>query len=203
MPNYRQSLSRSLENKVLVIVRRYVNDLAASQEQEGDVRLSVSKLYKYIVADGGVPRQKKANLERMIEKAVEVLQEEGEDDEENEIDSDFEGLNEEGLMEPKVGIFFGIYGGEEGGGRGRKGEGQFANSGHLEYKCREQEDCGYVGYGTHGHTHTYTHTLNSNSNSNFNSRRNYHRHYHHHTRTRTRIAASPETERTSCQRWRT
>lgn len=120
MPNYRQSLSRSLENKVLVIVRRYVNDLAASQEQEGDVRLSVSKLYKYIVADGGVPRQKKANLERMIEKAVEVLQEEGEDDEENEIDSDFEGLNEEGLMEPKVGIFFGVYGGEEGeevGGR--------------------------------------------------------------------------------------
>lgn len=119
MPNYRQSLSRSLENKVLVIVRRYVDDLAASQEQEGDVRLSVSKLYKYVVADGGVPRQKKASLERMIEKAVEVLREEGEDDEENEIDSDFEGLNEEGLMEPKVGIFFGVYGGEEGEEGGR------------------------------------------------------------------------------------
>lgn len=107
MPHYRQSLSRSLENKVLVIVRRYV-DIVASQEQEGDMRLSVSKLYKYVVADGGVPRQKKANLERMIEKAVEVIQEEGEDDEENEIDSDFEGLNEEGLMEPKVGRFFWI-----------------------------------------------------------------------------------------------
>lgn len=103
MPHYRQSLSRNLENKVLALVRRYVDDLAVSQEQE-NVRLSVSKLYQYVIADGGVPRQKKANVERMIEKAIEVLREEGEDDEENEIDSDFEGLNEEGFMEPKVGI---------------------------------------------------------------------------------------------------
>lgn len=103
MPHYRQSLSRNLENKVLAIVRRYVDDLTVSQEQE-NIRLSVPKLYQYVIADGGVPRQKKANLERMIEKAIEVLREEGEgdDDEENEIDSDFEGLNEEGLMEPKV-----------------------------------------------------------------------------------------------------
>lgn len=104
MPQYRQSLSRNLANKVLVLVRRYVDDLAVSQEQE-NVRLSVSKLYQYVIADGGVPRQKKANLEKMIERAIEVLREEGEDYEENEIDSDFEGLNEEGLMEPRVGIF--------------------------------------------------------------------------------------------------
>lgn len=107
MPNHRQSLSKTLENKVLTIVRRYVGDLAASEEQNGagsgELRLSVSKLYQYVVADGSVARQKKQNLERMIEKAIEVLRVEGEDDDEDaEIDSDFEGLNEEGLMEPKV-----------------------------------------------------------------------------------------------------
>lgn len=102
MPYYRQSLSKGLENKVLALVRRYVDDLALSEEQE-NVRLSVSKLYQYVVTDGSIPRQKKANLERMIEKAIDVLREEGEgEDEEAELDSDFEGLNEEGLMEPKV-----------------------------------------------------------------------------------------------------
>lgn len=102
MPHYRQSLSKSLENKVLVLVRRYADDLAVSEEQE-NVRLSVSKLYQYVVADGSVPRQKKAGLEKMIERAIDVLREEGEDeDEEAEIDSDFEGLNEQGLMDPKV-----------------------------------------------------------------------------------------------------
>lgn len=102
-PKNRQSLTKKLESKVLAIVRRYVDDLPVSQDQE-NVRLSVSDIYTYILADGSVPRQKKWTIMEMIETAIRVLQEEGEDDEENEIDSDFEGLNEEGFMEPTVGI---------------------------------------------------------------------------------------------------
>lgn len=103
-PKNRQSLTKKLESKVLAIVRRYVDDLPVSQDQQ-NVRLSVTDIYTYILADGGVPRQKKSTITEMIEAAIRVLREEGEDDEENEIDSDFEGLNEEGFMEPTVGIF--------------------------------------------------------------------------------------------------
>jgi ribosome biogenesis ATPase len=105
MPHYR-SLTKDLEKKVLVLVRRYVDEVALAEEQNGtssgQLRLSVTKLYQYIVADGSVPRQKKLNVEKMIEKAIDVLREEGEEDDGDEIDSDFEGLNEMGLMEPTV-----------------------------------------------------------------------------------------------------
>lgn len=107
MPHYR-SLTKDLEKKVLVLVRRYVDEVALAEEQNGtssgELRLSVTKLYQYIVADGSLPRQKKLNVEKMIEKAIEVLREEGEEDDGDEIDSDFEGLNEMGLMEPTVRI---------------------------------------------------------------------------------------------------
>ncbi|KAI5840274.1 P-loop containing nucleoside triphosphate hydrolase protein [Morchella snyderi] len=103
MPHYR-SLTKDLEKKVLVLVRRYVDEAALAEEQNGtssgELRLSVTKLYQYIVADGSLPRQKKLNVEKMIEKAIDVLREEAEEDDGDEIDSDFEGLNEMGLMEP-------------------------------------------------------------------------------------------------------
>ncbi|KAL7273018.1 Ribosome biogenesis ATPase rix7, partial [Rhizina undulata] len=97
------SLSKSLDNKVLAVVRRYVDEKSAEQEDSGgSLRLSVSAIYQYVIADGSVPRQKKQNIEKAIQRAIEVLRNEGTESEEaTEIDSDFEGLNEEGLMEPK------------------------------------------------------------------------------------------------------
>ena len=105
MAGHRHSITKGLERKVLAIVRRYINELSASEQINGSLRLSVSKVYQYVAADGGVPRQKKQNLERMIEKALFVIQEEeeGGGSSSDDLDSEFEGLNEEGLMEPKVG----------------------------------------------------------------------------------------------------
>lgn len=103
MAGSRQSLTKGLERKVLAIVRRYIDELSVAEENNGSLRLSVSKVYQYVITDGSVPRQKKQNLEKMIEKALDTIRDE--EAEADSLDSDlseFEGLNEEGLMEPKV-----------------------------------------------------------------------------------------------------
>jgi len=103
MASSRQSLTKGLERKVLAIVRRYIDELPVVEKNDGPLCLSVSKVYQYVIADGSVPRQKKQNLEKMIEKAMDTIR-----DEEAEADgldsglSEFEGLVEEGSMEPKV-----------------------------------------------------------------------------------------------------
>ncbi|PWW74048.1 AAA-domain-containing protein [Tuber magnatum] len=102
MAGNRQSLTKGLERKVLAIIRRYIDELSVAGENGGSLRLSVSQVYQYITTDGSVPRQKKQNLEKMIEKALDTIRdEEAESDSLDSGLSEFEGLNEEGLMEPK------------------------------------------------------------------------------------------------------
>ena len=55
---------------MLAIFRWYINELSASGQNNGPLRLPVSKAYQYVAADGGVPKQKKQNLGRTIEKAL-------------------------------------------------------------------------------------------------------------------------------------
>ncbi|KAG0637363.1 P-loop containing nucleoside triphosphate hydrolase protein [Tuber brumale] len=102
MAGNRQSLTKGLERKVLAIVRRYIDQLSAAGENNSPLRLSVSQVFQYVITDGSVPRQKKQNLEKMIEKALDTIRDE--EAEADSLDSDlseFEELNEEGFMELK------------------------------------------------------------------------------------------------------
>ncbi|CAZ82793.1 unnamed protein product [Tuber melanosporum] len=102
MAGNRQSLTKGLERKVLAIVRRYIDELSVAGEKNGPLRLSVSQVFQYVITDESVPRQKKQNLEKMIEKALDTIRDE--EAEADSLDSDlseFEELNEEGFMEPK------------------------------------------------------------------------------------------------------
>jgi len=103
MASSRQSLTKGLERKVLAIVRRYIDELPVAEKNDGPPRLPVSKVYQYVIADGSVPRQKKQNLEKMIEKAIDTIQDEKAEADSLDSDlSEFEGLNEEGSVELKV-----------------------------------------------------------------------------------------------------
>ncbi|PWW80317.1 AAA-domain-containing protein [Tuber magnatum] len=87
MAGNRQHLNKGLERGALAIVWRYIDELPVCQ---------------YVVTDGSLPRQKERNLEGVIGKvSATIRDEEGEGD---GLDSDlgeFEGFNEESLMEPK------------------------------------------------------------------------------------------------------
>lgn len=100
-PRSGNSLERQRDEKVLRIVRRYVDEQRSINEGD-EIALRVSELYNYVHADGGVPRQSKQNICKSIERAVEVIKKEW-DDEEGDMDSEFEGLEQDGLMEVKVG----------------------------------------------------------------------------------------------------
>ncbi|CUS08415.1 unnamed protein product [Tuber aestivum] len=97
-----RSLTRELERKVLATVRSYIDQLPISEESNGSLYLSVSQVYQYIITDGSVPRQKKRNLEKMIEKALDMIrEEEAEADNPDSGPSNPRGPGEGGPTEPK------------------------------------------------------------------------------------------------------
>lgn len=90
------SLAKALDTKILALVRRYVEEQATPDEPVLQLRLSA--IYAYIANDPAIARQKKSNIEKAIERALDVIREEDDD----ELDSEFEGLDEDSLMIPDI-----------------------------------------------------------------------------------------------------
>jgi len=103
MAGSRQSLTKGLERKVLAIVRRYINEHSITEEDHDSLHLSVSQVYKYVIKDRSMARQRERNLEKMIEGALATIR-----DEEAEADSlarelvEVEEPKEGSMTEPKV-----------------------------------------------------------------------------------------------------
>ena len=138
------SLTAALDTKILILVRRYIDDAIEDgdtslfNKSTSSLRLSVSQLSQYVsaVGDGRLQRTKKSMIEKSIERAIEVInyeqeqvqyrekdkpvrrkkrgksvpveeEEEARPDEEDEevmaMDSDFEGIDVDELVEIKVG----------------------------------------------------------------------------------------------------
>ncbi|PWW76220.1 AAA-domain-containing protein [Tuber magnatum] len=102
MAGNRQSLTKGLERRVLTIVRRYIDEHSVTEGNNGSLYLSVSQVYQYVTTDRSMRRQRRRNLEKIIEKALATVR--GEEAEADGLDSDLgevEELNEEDLMELK------------------------------------------------------------------------------------------------------
>ncbi|KAG0129601.1 P-loop containing nucleoside triphosphate hydrolase protein [Tuber indicum] len=102
MAGNRQSLNKGLERRVLAIVRRYIDEHSVTEGNNGSLYLSVSKVYPYVTTDRSMARQRRRNLEKMIEKALATVR--GEEADADGLDSDLgeiEELNEEDLIELK------------------------------------------------------------------------------------------------------
>jgi ribosome biogenesis ATPase len=78
-------------------VRRFVEEQATD---EPVLQLRLSAIYAYIANDPSIARQKKAHIEKSIERALDVIREEDADD--DELDSEFDGLDEDSLMIPDI-----------------------------------------------------------------------------------------------------
>lgn len=106
-PN-RASISSGLDRKVETYVRRLVEERSTEKNGTDDraVRLPVSQVYQYVQgADPSFQRIKKQQLEKSIDKALALLKAEEDDEGDVSFDSDFEGLQEDMLMEVKVGSY--------------------------------------------------------------------------------------------------
>lgn len=100
----RTSLASSLDRKVEAIVRRFAEEKSKEENitTQRSLRLPLAQIYQYVQgADPSFQRMKKPQLEKSVDKALAVLNAE-EDEEDASFDSDFEGLQEDTLMEVKV-----------------------------------------------------------------------------------------------------
>ncbi|KAI5809637.1 ribosome biogenesis ATPase RIX7 [Peziza echinospora] len=102
-----RSLTASLDGKILAIVRLYIENKIdegdTSVFHKGSLRLSVSQLSQYVTAvgDSSLQRTKKSVVERSIEKAIIVINNERGTEEEGAEDSDLEGVQIADLIEVK------------------------------------------------------------------------------------------------------
>lgn len=103
----RNSLASSFDRKVEALVRRFAEEKSREENitTQRSLRLPLAQIYQYVQsADPSFQRMKKPQLEKSVDKALAVLNAEEEEDEQDaSFDSDFEGLQEETLMEVKVG----------------------------------------------------------------------------------------------------
>ncbi|KAA8895903.1 P-loop containing nucleoside triphosphate hydrolase protein [Sphaerosporella brunnea] len=88
-------LAKALDAKVLSLVRQFVSEQSSD---EPTLSLKLSAISAYVASDPSLTRHKKQTLEKSIERALDVLREE--DDEEDDLDSEFEGLEVGNLMVP-------------------------------------------------------------------------------------------------------
>ncbi|KAJ5811834.1 hypothetical protein N7474_008135 [Penicillium riverlandense] len=88
----RPSLSQGLDREVYQVVRKIIDD----QPETGRVRLSVPAIYDSIKrSNSSLNRKPKKLLEDSVERVLEVLKSDGlEDDEEDSMEGDFEGLED-------------------------------------------------------------------------------------------------------------
>lgn len=103
-----RSLAKALDAKVLTLVRQFVHHQASSDAHHPTLQLRVSAIYAYVSGDPALSRHKKQTLNGSIERALDVLRDEAEDDDDgeaggkdgDELDSEFEGLDAASLMVP-------------------------------------------------------------------------------------------------------
>jgi hypothetical protein len=88
-------LAKALDAKVLSLVRQFVSEQSSD---EPTLSLKLSAISAYVSSDPSLTRHKKQTLEKSIERALDVIHEEEED--EDELDSEFEGLEVGNLMVP-------------------------------------------------------------------------------------------------------
>lgn len=89
-----RSLAKALDTKVLSLVREYVEQ---QDSEEPTLQLKLSSIHTYVASDPSLSRHKKPTLEKSIERALDVIRDEGDDE---ELDSDLEGLEVGNLMVP-------------------------------------------------------------------------------------------------------
>jgi hypothetical protein len=85
-----RTLAKALDAKVLSLVRQFVSEQASDSPT---LQLRVSAIHAFVSGDPSLTRHKKQTLNAAIERALDVIRDEDEDDE--ELDSEFE-LGEEG-----------------------------------------------------------------------------------------------------------
>jgi ribosome biogenesis ATPase len=88
-------LAKALDAKVLSLVRQFVSEQSSD---DPTLSLKLSAISAYVASDPSLTRHKKQTLEKSIERALDVIREE--EDEEDELDSEFEGLEVGNLMVP-------------------------------------------------------------------------------------------------------
>jgi len=88
-------LAKALDTKVLSLVRKFVSEQSSD---EPTLQLKLSAILAYVSSDPSLTRHKKPTLEKSIDRALDVIRGEGED--EDELDSDFEGLEVGNWMVP-------------------------------------------------------------------------------------------------------
>jgi len=101
----RNSLASSFDRKVEALVRRFAEEKSREENitTQRSLRLPLAQIYQYVQnADSSFQRTKKPQLEKSVDKALAVLNAEEDDEQDASFDSDFEGLQEETLMEVKV-----------------------------------------------------------------------------------------------------
>ncbi|CCX13693.1 Similar to Uncharacterized AAA domain-containing protein C16E9.10c; acc. no. O14325 [Pyronema omphalodes CBS 100304] len=91
-----RSLAAKLDAKVLSLVREFIAQ--QSSDDNPTVQLRVSEIQTYVCSDSALTRHKKSTLTASIERALDVIREEEEED--AELDSDLEGLDVANLMVP-------------------------------------------------------------------------------------------------------
>jgi len=93
-----RSLSKALDTKILSLVRQFVGEQSSDSPT---LQLRLSAILTYVSGDPALTRHKKPVLEKSIQRALDVILDEGNEDggdeEAGELDDEFEGLE---LMQP-------------------------------------------------------------------------------------------------------
>jgi ribosome biogenesis ATPase len=88
-----RSLSKALDTKILSLVRQFVSEQSSDSPT---LQLRLSAILTYVSGDPALTRHKKPVLEKSIQRALDVILDEGKEDdgdeEAGELDDEFEGL---------------------------------------------------------------------------------------------------------------